>query len=122
MELDLPPSVHTCIWEDFVATWVWKRPGKMRTEEREEEGGGRTLVTGTEVGRLWEGPVWGEVYLEHKNVYGLTLRGGVYNLLAADSMWDRTVHSGRRTDPVDFIEHRDRQIGPIFSFAVRGKF
>jgi outer membrane receptor for ferrienterochelin and colicins len=76
----------------------------------------------TEVGRLWEGPVWGEVYLEHKNVYGLTLRGGVYNLLAADSMWDRTVHSGRRTDPVDFIEHRDRQIGPIFSFAVRGKF
>lgn len=76
----------------------------------------------TEVGRLWEGPVWGDVYIEHKNVRGLTVRAGVYNLLAADSMWDRTVHTGRRTDPVDFIEERDRQIGPIFSFAVRGKF
>ncbi|HEX2123670.1 MAG TPA: TonB-dependent receptor [Thermoanaerobaculia bacterium] len=76
----------------------------------------------TEVGRLWEGPVWGDLYVEHKNVYGLTVRAGVYNLLAADSMWDRTVHAGRRTDPVDFVEHRDRQIGPIFSFAVRGKF
>jgi outer membrane receptor for ferrienterochelin and colicins len=76
----------------------------------------------TEVGRLWEGPIWGSVYLEHKNVYGLTVRAGWHNLLAADSMWDRTVHTGRRTDPVDFIEERDRQIGPIFSFAVRGKF
>ena len=76
----------------------------------------------TEVGRLWEGPVWGDVYVEHKNVGGLTVRAGVHNLLAADSMWDRTVHTGRRTDAVDFIEERDRQIGPIFSFAVRGKF
>jgi outer membrane receptor for ferrienterochelin and colicins len=76
----------------------------------------------TEVGRLWEGPVWGDLYLENKNVYGLTVRGGVYNLLAADSMWDRTVHAGRRTDPVDYIEKRDRTIGPIFSFSIRGKF
>jgi outer membrane receptor for ferrienterochelin and colicins len=77
----------------------------------------------TEVGRLWEGPVWGSVYVEHKNVAGLTLRAGVHNLLAADSMWDRTVYTGRRTtDPIDYIEHRDRQIGPIFAFQVRGKF
>ena len=76
----------------------------------------------TEVGRLWEGPVWGDVYLEHKNVRGLTVRAAVANLFAADSMWDRTVHAGRRTDPVDFIEERDRQIGPIFTFAIRGKF
>lgn len=76
----------------------------------------------TEVGRLWEGPIWGDVYIEHKNVGGLTVRAGVYNLVAADSMWDRTVHAGRRTDPVEFIEHRDRQIGPVFSFQVRGKF
>jgi len=76
----------------------------------------------TEVGRLWEGPVWGSLYIEHKNVRGLTLRAAWGNLLAADSMWDRQVHSGRRTAPVQFIEERDRQIGPIFSFAVRGKF
>jgi hypothetical protein len=76
----------------------------------------------TEVGRFWEGPVWANLYLEHKNVYGLTVRAAMNNLFASDSMWDRTVHDGRRTDPVDFVEHRDRQIGPIFSFQVRGKF
>jgi len=77
----------------------------------------------TEVGRQWEGPVWGDLYVENKDVYGLTVRAGVYNLLAADSMWDRTVYDGRRTTgQVAFVEHRDRQIGPIFSFAVRGKF
>jgi outer membrane receptor for ferrienterochelin and colicins len=76
----------------------------------------------TEVGRQWEGPVWGNVFLEHKDLYGLTVRASVGNLFAADSMWDRTVYTGRRTDPVDFIEVRDRQIGPIFTFSVRGKF
>lgn len=76
----------------------------------------------TEVGRLWEGPVWGDIYLEHKDVYGLTVRAGIYNLFGADSMWDRTVYVGRRTGPVQYIEERDRTIGPIFSFAIRGKF
>jgi hypothetical protein len=50
------------------------------------------------------------------------VRAGFANLLAADSMWDRTVYAGRRTDQVEFIEERNRQIGPIFTFAVRGKF
>lgn len=76
----------------------------------------------TEVGRMWEGPVWGDLYLEHKDVYGVTIRGGVYNLFDADSMWDRTVYVERRTGPVDFVEERNRLIGPIFSFSIRGKF
>jgi outer membrane receptor for ferrienterochelin and colicins len=76
----------------------------------------------TEVGRFWEGPVWGNLYIENKNVYGLTIRAGLNNLFAADSMWDRTVYTGRRTGPVDFVEDRHRQIGPIFAFQVRGKF
>jgi outer membrane receptor for ferrienterochelin and colicins len=76
----------------------------------------------TEQGRFAEGPIWGDVYLEHKSVFGLTVRGGVYNLFGADSVWDRTVYTGRRTDPVAFVEHRDRVIGPIYSFSVRGKF
>lgn len=76
----------------------------------------------TEVGRLWEGPLWADVFVEHKNVRGLTVRASVNNVLAADSMWDRQVHAGRRTDPIDYVEQRDRQIGPIFSFSVRGKF
>ena len=76
----------------------------------------------TESGRLWEGPVWAYLYIEHKDVYGLTIRATVNNLLGADSMWDRTVYVGRRTGPIDFFESRDRVIGPIFSFQIRGRF
>lgn len=76
----------------------------------------------TEVGRLWEGPVWVGLYLEHKDVYGLTIRGSIDNIADARSMWDRTVYDGRRTDSVAFVERRDRLIGPIFSLSIRGKF
>ena len=76
----------------------------------------------TEVGRQWEGPLWGSVFLEHKDVFGLTMRATVGNLFGAMSMWDRTVYTGRRTGPVDFYERRDRRIGPIFSFSVSGRF
>jgi hypothetical protein len=77
----------------------------------------------TEVGRFWEGPTWGSLYIENKNVHGLTVRAGMYNLFLADSMWDRTVYNGRRNDStIAFVEHLHRQIGPIWSFQVRGKF
>jgi outer membrane receptor for ferrienterochelin and colicins len=76
----------------------------------------------TEVGRLWEGPVWASAYVENKDVMGLTVRATVSNIFGATSMWDRIVYVGRRTGPIQQIEHRDRLIGPIFSFQVRGKF
>jgi len=76
----------------------------------------------TEVGRQWEGPVWASLYVEHKDVMGLTVRATINNIFGADSMWDRTVFEGRRTGPVAFFERRDRVIGPIFSFQVRGRF
>ncbi|HEX8225726.1 MAG TPA: TonB-dependent receptor [Allosphingosinicella sp.] len=76
----------------------------------------------TEVGRLWEGPVWVSAYVENKDVMGLTVRATVSNIFGATSMWDRTVYVGRRTGPIQQFEHRDRLIGPIFSFQVRGKF
>ena len=76
----------------------------------------------TEVGRLWEGPVWAYVYIEHKDVLGLTVRATVNNILGADSMWERIVFDGRRTGPIAFREDRDRVIGPILSFQVRGRF
>jgi hypothetical protein len=91
-------------------------------------GSGMSYVLGardyrlTEIGRLWEGPVWAYLYLEHKDVFGLTVRATVNNILGADSLWDRTVFVGRRTGPIAFRENRDRVIGPIFSFQVRGRF
>jgi outer membrane receptor for ferrienterochelin and colicins len=76
----------------------------------------------TEVGRVWEGPIWGGVFVERKNLRGLTLRATLSNATGARSMWDRTVYVDRRTGPVDYIEVRDRRIGPILSFSVSGTF
>ena len=76
----------------------------------------------TEVGYQTEGPVFANVYVEHKDVLGLTVRATAGNILDARSTWDRFVYFGRRTGPLDFVERRDRLIGPIFSFQVRGRF
>ena len=76
----------------------------------------------TEVGRSTEGPVFANLFIEHKDVLGLAVRATAGNLLGADSTFDRTVYAGRRTGPVAFVERRDRVIGPIFSFSVRGTF
>ena len=73
--------------------------------------------------RVWEGPVWASVFVENKDVMGLTIRASIRNIVNARSRRDRTVYTGvRGASPVDFVEDRDRLIGPIFSFQVRGKF
>lgn len=78
----------------------------------------------TEVGHQWEGPVWWNVFVENKNVFGfMTVRFQVTNPTSdATSMWDRTVYVDRRTGPVDFHEMRDRVIGPIYQVTFSGKF
>ena len=76
-----------------------------------------------EVGRQWEGPLWLGVFVENKDVFGLTVRASASNLLNARSRWDRLVYTGRRNSaPVDFVEDRNRLIGPIFSLSVKGTF
>ena len=76
----------------------------------------------TEVGRQWEGPVWANIFVEHKDIFGLVGRIQINNLFDADSTWNRTVYAGRRTDPISFIEYRNRPIGHIFSFTISGTF
>jgi outer membrane receptor for ferrienterochelin and colicins len=77
----------------------------------------------TEVGRMWEGPFWLSAFVEHKDVMGLTVQASVNNILNARSRWDRAVYSGfRDSNPLLFVERRDRLIGPIFTFSVRGNF
>lgn len=72
--------------------------------------------------RAWEGPYWLSAFVEHKDVFGMTVRAGVSNLLNARSRLERVFYDGRRTDPVLQRESRDRLIGPIFSLSVKGKF
>jgi hypothetical protein len=76
----------------------------------------------TEVGRQWDGPVSANIFVEHKDIFGLVGRIQINNLFDADSTWNRTVFAGRRTDPISFIEYRNRPIGHIFSFSISGKF
>ncbi len=75
------------------------------------------------VDRTWEGPVFAGVFVENKDVAGLTVRAAVDNILNARSRRYREVYTGLRgVTPISFIEDRDRLIGPIFSLSVRGNF
>ena len=76
-----------------------------------------------QVDRTWEGPWFASVFVENKDVLGLTLRGEIGNILNARSYRDRIVYTGLRgATPISFVEERDRRIGPIFSLSVRGNF
>ena len=73
--------------------------------------------------RVWEGPVFAAVYVENKDVLGLTMRFTVNNIANARSRRERVIYSGvRDLSPVAMTESRDRLIGPIFIFLVKGTF
>lgn len=75
------------------------------------------------VDRVWEGPTFASIFVENKDVIGLTLRAEVGNILNARSRRDRVLYAGLRgVSPIVSREERDRLIGPIFSFSVRGEF
>lgn len=76
-----------------------------------------------QVDRIWEGPWFASVFVEHKDVMGLTVQAGVNNVLGARSYRDRIVWEGlREATPIAFVEQRDRRIGPIFFASIRGNF
>ena len=76
-----------------------------------------------EIGREWEGKVFGSLFIEHKDVLGLTVRARANNLLGARDYFRRTVFDGPRPDgAIRFEEYRSRRIGPIFRLTVSGDF
>jgi hypothetical protein len=77
----------------------------------------------TEVNREWEGPVFADLFVEHKDVMGMTVRFTAGNVLNARHRFDRVVFDGRReSDPMAFIQQHNQLIGPIFALQVRGTF
>ena len=73
--------------------------------------------------RDWEGPVFADVYVEHKDVFGLRVSAYIANIFDARQYRERTVFTDLRGEsPVLFEERRDRLIGPIFGFNVNGSF
>ena len=76
-----------------------------------------------EIGREWEGKVFGSLFIEHKDVLGLTVRARANNLLGARDYFRRTVFDGPRPEgAVRFEEYRSRRIGPVFRLTVSGDF
>lgn len=76
----------------------------------------------TELYHQYEIPIYGSTFIEHKYLLGLTARFTATNFFNGESFLFRTIHGGRRTDPVEYFERRDRAIGPIFSIDLRGRF
>ena len=60
------------------------------------------------------------VFVENKDVMGLTVRGSVDNLLGTNEAFDRSFYDGRRTNGLLFTESRDRFYGPVFTVAISG--
>lgn len=68
-----------------------------------------------------QAPVGLQLYVEHKDVYGLTVRGSVFGLTHVEEAFDREFYNGRRTNGLAFTERRDRHYGLILGLDVRGK-
>lgn len=66
--------------------------------------------------------VFTSVFIEHKDVFGLTVRGTLNNLLNRGERFTRTNFVNRRDGPVDFTEDRLRKFGLIYQLTVSGSF
>jgi hypothetical protein len=60
------------------------------------------------------------VFVEHKDVFGLTMRASVDNLLGTNESFGRSFYTGIRPGPIAFTENRDRFYGPIFTLTISG--
>ena len=76
-----------------------------------------------ETGRFGEGPTFVDVFVENKDVFGLTLNASASNILGATQNFERTVFAAPRpTDEILFRETARRRIGPIFRLTASGNF
>ena len=94
--------------------WAWG----LEYEDYQESPGLRL----TQINDFRSGAPFVGAYIEHKDVFGLRVRGGVYNILDRNENFTRTFFVDRRDGPVAFIEDRTREFGPIFSFQISGSF
>ncbi|MGI8705111.1 MAG: TonB-dependent receptor plug domain-containing protein [Sphingomicrobium sp.] len=75
-----------------------------------------------ELARFRQGPLSGNVYVENKDVAGLTVRAALSNLISSGQDLDRFLFDGRRGGTLQSIERRRRSVGPVLSLSVSGNF
>lgn len=77
----------------------------------------------TEVSRNLDLPFFVGAYIEHKNVFGATVRLSADNLIESKHKVWRTVYEGYRDrTPVSFFQKQNQLVGPIFSLSIKGTF
>ena len=77
----------------------------------------------TEVFRSLDLPFFAGFYVEHKNVFGMTVRASVDNIIESKHRVWRTVYSGfRDRAPIAFVQRNNQLVGPIFSLSIKGTF
>ncbi len=62
------------------------------------------------------------LFIENKDVLGLTARATASNLLDTHDIFERIAFVGRRTGPIAFTEGNKRRSGRTWSFSISGKF
>ena len=101
--------------QDFVGT-PWAVGAAYRFGER------RPNVRLSEIGQGTDRPGFGRVFVEHKDVLGMTARFRVGNLIGQRDNLERTIFIDRTAGLVDFVEDRRRRFGTIYSFDIEGSF
>ncbi len=77
----------------------------------------------SEVNLQYEGPIYTLGFIEHKDVFGMTVRFQVFNLTDGRAILDRTVYAGPRDNsPLLFRENQKLKVGPIYSLQISGTF
>ena len=101
--------------QDFFGT-DWAVGGAYSLGDR------RADVRLNEVALGTDRPGFGRVFIENKDVFGMTARLRVGNLLNQRDNLDRTIFLDRAAGLVDFREERRRTFGTIYSFDIEGSF
>ena len=81
------------------------------------------LVRLDQIWRFRDSPGVLGMFVEHKDVMGMTVRASVDNLLGTNENFTRPFYNGRRNPDnsnVLFTEDRDRFYGPIFTLSISG--
>ena len=82
----------------------------------------RANVRLDEIAQRTETRGFGRVFVEHKDVFGMTARFRVGNLFSQRDNLDRTIFIDRAAGLIDFTEERRRRFGTIYSFDIEGSF
>lgn len=76
-----------------------------------------------ETGHNYEGPIYGYAFIEHKDVFGLTVNLNVFNFNAGESYNERIVYAGLRDrSPILFVEDTRNDVSTIYRLQVKGSF